>query len=1105
MKLCTSWIAAVAVTFAIGASTVHAADVYWDINGANTGATDDAGGVASSVLGFNADAFWSADPNGLSATTNVWVPNDIAHFSAGTNATGTSVITGTATVGGLFIEEGKIQMDGTLTFVANTNLSIAAGATLNANSSLRLVIPTGSTTVATLNGVTAVYESSNTGNAGSFIDGDADFNLVGGGTFKYSGGANLNILNTSSLVTGTGDLHIDAGNGAIGFAGLGSYTGNTIIDGGELRIRTSTNRLPITTNVVVNSPGILNLNSVTTTAGQGQEIASLSGNGDVGTGGATLTISGSSTTVFDGALKNIANFPTLSAGTTTGNGRLVKNGTGGITFNGVNDITGSVTLNNGAITVSASGSLCGDIADITITGGILTLNNAAETVENFGGTGGSVVLNGTILTTDPTTAATAANTTYAGTISGTGGLVKQNTIAGIAKTLSLTGVNTYSGGTTVTSGRVNSNSDSGTGSAASAVTVNDTGVLGGYGHVLGAVTVNSGGQLTAGVGLANGNNLSADNTVHVLSGGALNLMVGAPTSAPSGDYNNNGVVDGADYVVWRNASSTAVLPNDVTPGTVNASDYTVFRSNFGSTTVATPQADVLNVTTANALTLDAGSAITISGGGSVTPSGTYTVLKYNTGYTGTLASLGLNNATGVEMTGGIVDNTTAKTFEVTLTGVAQVRSWTAAGDGNWSFDPADAGNWTSPGQPNGPGATGNFASTGAHTVTISDSDKTLGTLNFNNTSGYTIASVGPQYRLNMNTYSGNAAINVTSGSHTISAPMYISKATTATVTNASDALSITGNIGLLAGLTKDGAGSVDISGFITSSGSVTVSAGTLTLSGQNSYTGGTTVAAGATLIAANTGTTSATGGTGANIVNGTLNVISGARTTNPTTINAGGIESVEGTTTGANTVSGGTLDVGTAGVITGTATMSAGGKLQNQGQQSAVQIASVAVQSTGHFAPGGIGAVGAIKSSTTGTLNFSAGGIFDIDVGSAGFDQFQYGNTTANTIGLTVAAGAIMKVNDIGGMTAGVYPIMSLGATPDATRIALFNNFVFTGSAAGFTYGLGVSGTTVNLTVTGAGSGSGLDGGGAVPEPTTLGMVGVALLGISVRRRNRKS
>jgi hypothetical protein len=52
------------------------------------------------------------------------------------------------------------------------------------------------------------------------------------------------------------------------------------------------------------------------------------------------------------------------------------------------------------------------------------------------------------------------------------------------------------------------------------------------------------------------------------------------TVAVPGDYNGNGVVDAADYVLWRNGGP---LLNEVdTPGTVNAADYTAWRARFGN-------------------------------------------------------------------------------------------------------------------------------------------------------------------------------------------------------------------------------------------------------------------------------------------------------------------------------------------------------------------------------------------------------------------------------------------------------------------------------------------------------------------------------------------
>ena len=47
-----------------------------------------------------------------------------------------------------------------------------------------------------------------------------------------------------------------------------------------------------------------------------------------------------------------------------------------------------------------------------------------------------------------------------------------------------------------------------------------------------------------------------------------------------GDYNDNGTVDAADYVLWRNGGP---LQNEVdTPGVVNAADYTAWRTRFGN-------------------------------------------------------------------------------------------------------------------------------------------------------------------------------------------------------------------------------------------------------------------------------------------------------------------------------------------------------------------------------------------------------------------------------------------------------------------------------------------------------------------------------------------
>jgi hypothetical protein len=51
-----------------------------------------------------------------------------------------------------------------------------------------------------------------------------------------------------------------------------------------------------------------------------------------------------------------------------------------------------------------------------------------------------------------------------------------------------------------------------------------------------------------------------------------------------GDYNNNGVVDASDYVVWRNnQGSTNVLANDPIGGTIGVAQYNQWRTHLGQT------------------------------------------------------------------------------------------------------------------------------------------------------------------------------------------------------------------------------------------------------------------------------------------------------------------------------------------------------------------------------------------------------------------------------------------------------------------------------------------------------------------------------------------
>jgi T5SS/PEP-CTERM-associated repeat protein len=70
------------------------------------------------------------------------------------------------------------------------------------------------------------------------------------------------------------------------------------------------------------------------------------------------------------------------------------------------------------------------------------------------------------------------------------------------------------------------------------------------------------------------------NASQLYTGGILSVYI----VALPGDYNNNGVVDASDYVVWRkNQSTTNVLPNDPTGGTIDIAQYNTWRTHFGQT------------------------------------------------------------------------------------------------------------------------------------------------------------------------------------------------------------------------------------------------------------------------------------------------------------------------------------------------------------------------------------------------------------------------------------------------------------------------------------------------------------------------------------------
>jgi hypothetical protein len=80
-------------------------------------------------------------------------------------------------------------------------------------------------------------------------------------------------------------------------------------------------------------------------------------------------------------------------------------------------------------------------------------------------------------------------------------------------------------------------------------------------------------QLTAGLGW-------------MLSTNAMTLSLSVVEAAAlAGDYNNDGIVNAADYTVWRDNLGGTSLPFNETAslGTVDQADYDAWKANFGAT------------------------------------------------------------------------------------------------------------------------------------------------------------------------------------------------------------------------------------------------------------------------------------------------------------------------------------------------------------------------------------------------------------------------------------------------------------------------------------------------------------------------------------------
>ncbi len=703
----------------------------------------------------------------------------------------------------------------------------------------------------------------------------------GGGAFDTNG----NDLTMLGNMTGTGPL-IKRGDGALTLSGTNTYTGATTINGGILRAGVN-NALSTTTAVTLaNTAGAgLDLNNFD------QTIGSLAGGGTTGgnvtLGSGTLTAGNSSSTTYAGIISGtgglikkgtgtltLTGANTYSGGTTvsagnlqgdstsiqgnitnnarvifnqgaegvysgdmTGTGGITKAGNGALTLTGTNTYTGTTIINAGILRSGVINAL-GTATAVTLAntaGAALDLNNFDQTIGSLAGggtTGGNVTLGAGTLTTG-----NASSTTYAGIISGTGGLVKKGT-----GTLTLTGANTYTGGTTVSTGGITGNSTSLQGSITNnaLVTFNQTaaGTYSGDMTGTGALTKTGAGALTlSGTNTYTGNTTISTGILRAGVNNALSTTTAvtlANTAGASLDLNN------FDLTIGSLAGG-----GTTTRGSVTLGSGTLTTGNDSSTSYAGVISGTGSLVKTGTGTLTLSGASTYTGG---------TVINEGTISVGSNGNLG--NASGQLTFGG-------GTLRIT-NGFASARNVTLNAGGG-TFD-TNGNNLTMSGDMTG---TGGITKAGAGTLTLAGANTYTGTTTINGG----ILSAGVANALGTSTavsLANTAGVTFDLNNFDITIGSLAGGGTTG------------GNVTLGTGtLTTGDASSTIYAGTISGTGSlVKIGTGTFTLSGANTYTGTTTIDA---------GSLSVTGSLASPVIISAAGTLKGNSTINANVINKGTI------------------------------------------------------------------------------------------------------------------------------------------------------------------------------------------------------------------------
>ncbi|EHO5101070.1 autotransporter-associated beta strand repeat-containing protein [Salmonella enterica] len=534
----------------------------------------------------------------------------------------------------------------------------------------------------TISGGTLVATNVDALGTGDVTD-DATLELNTGGTFD-------------NAISGSGQV-VKSGDETLTLSGTNTYSGGTLISGGTL---VASNVEALGTGDVTND-AVLELNT------SGDFDNALSGSGQVEkSGDDVLTLSGANsysggTLISDGTLV-ASNVEALGTGDVTdnatlemntggdfinnigGTGRVEKSGDDALTLSGSNTYTGGTTINDGtliATSVDALGS--GDVTN----NAVLELNTGGDFINNIGGTGrveksgdetltlsgsntytgGTLISGGTLVATNVEALGTGDVTDNAVLELNTGGDFINN-IGGTGRveksgddTLTLSGSNSYTGGTLISSGTLVATNVDALGSGD--VTDNAT------------LELNTGGTFDNAISGSGQVVKSGDETLTLsgansYTGGTLissgTLVATSVDALGSGDVTDNATLElntGGDFDNAISGSGKVEKSGDGTLTLSGANSYTGGTLISGGTLVAS-NVEALgtgDVTDNATLELNTGGDFdnAISGSGQVVKSGdkTLTLSGANSYTGGTTISGGTLVASNVEALGsGNIDN-----------------------------------------------------------------------------------------------------------------------------------------------------------------------------------------------------------------------------------------------------------------------------------------------------------------------------------------------------------------------------------------------------------------------------------------------------------------